>query len=153
MINETMHQLDVVVETILKLMEKLDETHAETRPTSGKFSIGELCAHLSLIPEADWRIANEASEEEMALFYEKASPQTIKEAHHTLQCSFEYLKKDIASLLVEEWAQETTSFWGVTYTKFSWLLEILTHLHHHRGQLHALMVHVLAIDPEIPMFE
>ncbi|MDX8367074.1 hypothetical protein SLH52_17980 [Cytobacillus sp. IB215665] len=47
----------------------------------------------------------------------------------------------------------TTSYWGVTYTRFDWLLEIVAHLYHHRGQLHATLVHYYKQDPNILLFE
>ncbi|MGQ4667830.1 hypothetical protein ACUIJN_18725 [Metabacillus halosaccharovorans] len=52
-----------------------------------------------------------------------------------------------------ELQQRITSFWGVTYTRYEWLLEILATLYHHRGQLHAVLVHYYGKDPRIPMFE
>ncbi|WP_234007866.1 hypothetical protein [Lysinibacillus sp. FJAT-14745] len=46
-----------------------------------------------------------------------------------------------------------TSHWGVTYSRYEWLLEILAHVYHHRGQLHAMLVHCCGIDQKVPLFE
>lgn len=41
----------------------------------------------------------------------------------------------------EELHMEMTSYWGTTYSWYEWLIEITTHLYHHRGQLHSMLVH------------
>ena len=42
---------------------------------------------------------------------------------------------------------------GVTYSRYEWSLEIVAHLYHHRGQLHAMLVHCNGKDPKVPLFE
>ena len=53
----------------------------------------------------------------------------------------------------EELHQEMTSYWGTTYSRYEWLLEIIAHLYHHRGQLHSILVHCYGMDLNVQLFE
>ena len=68
--------------------------------------------------------------------------------------NFSLLKEEVLELTGDMLSLESTSYWGVTYTKFEWLVEIVfAHLYHHRGQLQAMLVHCYDMDPRVPMFE
>lgn len=45
------------------------------------------------------------------------------------------------------------SYWEVTYSRYEWLLEIVAHIYHHRGQLHAILVHSYGLDLKGSLFE
>lgn len=109
--------------------------------------------HLAVICEADRRIAQEATQVEMEKFYTGVSYKTLTSIKAGLLTNFKALKNEYLDLSEEELKQETTSYWGVTYTRYEWLLEILAHLYHHRGQLHAMLVHCYHQDPNILLFE
>ncbi|WP_077622946.1 DinB family protein [Sediminibacillus massiliensis] len=146
-------QINKAVETILEITSKLDEVDLHKRPTANKYSVGELLEHIASICAADWLISNEATQEEMEDFYAGVSYKTIDDLQNGLVENFESLKNNYEKLTVEELLTERTSYWGVTYTRYEWLLEILSHLYHHRGQLHAILVHCYQKDPGVPMFE
>ncbi len=147
------HQIEVAVNTIIKIIDNLSEVDLQKRPTPNKHSIGELLEHLAVICEADWRIANGASKEEMDDFYSGVSYKTLESIKQGLLTNLKALKNNYRNLSEEELLTETTSYWGLTYSRYEWLLEILTHVYHHRGQLHAMLVHCYNQDPGIPMFE
>lgn len=109
--------------------------------------------HIAIICEADWRIANEATQEEMETFYANVSYKTVKSIEKGLTTNFHSLKNNYMKLSDTELLSRTTSYWGVTYTRYEWLLEILAHVYHHRGQVHAMLVHCYDKDPKISMFE
>ena len=46
--------------------------------------------------------------------------------------NFHSLKNNYMKLSDTELLSRTTSYWGVTYTRYEWLLEILAHVYHHR---------------------
>ncbi|GIN72852.1 hypothetical protein J14TS2_33270 [Bacillus sp. J14TS2] len=148
-----LHQIEVAMETIIQIIGTLSEEDILKRPTADKHSIGELLEHLAVICEADRRIAQEATQTEMEEFYTGVSYKTLASIKAGLLTNFKALKNEYLNLSEEELKQETTSYWGVTYTRYEWLLEILAHIYHHRGQLHAMLVHCYQQDPNILLFE
>lgn len=147
------HQIEIAINTLIKIIDKLEEEDLQKRPTLNKQSIGELLEHIAIICEADWLISNEATKEDMEDFYSKASYKTLESIKNGLINNFNSLKNNYMKLSNEELLSQTTSYWGVTYTRYEWLLEILAHVYHHRGQLHAILIHSYQKDPEILMFE
>ncbi|MNC81638.1 hypothetical protein D3C75_1348290 [compost metagenome] len=67
--------------------------------------------------------------------------------------NYSFLKVGIAGLNEDELLRETKSYWGAVHSRYEWLLDTQAHLYHHRGQLHAMMVHVLKRDPKVQLFE
>ncbi|WP_299091531.1 DinB family protein [uncultured Metabacillus sp.] len=147
------HQIEVAVKTVLEIIDTLEEDDLQKRPTPNKHSIGELLEHIAIICEADWRISNEATQEEMEYFYSTVSYKTIDSIKHGLLTNFESLKNHYLTLPEEVLLSKATSYWGLTYTRYEWLLEIVAHMYHHRGQLHAMLVHCCNKDLKILMFE
>lgn len=148
-----LHQIEVAVKTLIKIISKLEEDDLQKRPTSHKQSIGELLEHIAIICEAYWRISNEATQEEMEKFYSNVSYKDLESIENGLITNFHSLKNNYMNLSDKELLSRTTSYWDVTYTRYEWLLEILAHVYHHRGQLHAMLVHCYDKDPKILMFE
>lgn len=152
-IKAVLHQIEVAVSTIIEMIDKLDTNDLQKRPTANKQSIGELLEHIAGICEADWRISNGVTKEEMENYYSNVSYKTLDALKEALRTNFKALENNVMQLSKEELERETTSYWGLTYTKFEWLLEVLVHMYHHRGQLHAMLVHCYQKDPKILMFE
>ncbi|RIU96587.1 DinB family protein [Oceanobacillus picturae] len=148
-----LNQIKVAVNTVLEIIDQLEEEDLKKRPTPNKHSVGELLEHLTVICEADWRISNEASEEEMRNFYSGVSYKNLNAIRKGLRKNFRALESNYMKLSEEELLSKSPSYWGVTYTRYEWLLEILAHVYHHRGQLHAMLVHCYDKDPRILMFE
>ncbi len=150
---QVFHQLELVVASTVELISSIEESDWEIRPTDGKFSIGELIGHLALICEADLRIANGASESEMSSFYGSKPLPSKEQAIIELMYGFERLKNVYLPLSEGQLQKMHTAYWGVSYSRFEWLLEMLVHLTHHRGQLHSMIVHSLGKDPKTALFE
>lgn len=152
-IKSVLNQIHIAVNSTIDIMDKLETSDLAIQPTENKLSIGQLAAHLSLICQADLLISDEASEEQMSIFYSSNHLQTILEVKETLLANYNLLENRYLEYTKEELMQTTTSYWGVSYTRFEWLLEISSHLYHHRGQLHAMLVHCVGKDPEVALFE
>jgi uncharacterized damage-inducible protein DinB len=147
-------EMDLAVNSIIELIETLSDEDLNIRPTEGKWSIGELLSHISVLCKADYLIGAGGSEEELDRFYEEAEPEANRKAiADALIINYTYLKNGIAGLLEEELLQETTSFFGVVHSRYEWLLDTQAHLFHHRGQLHSMIVHVLKQEPNVQLFE
>ncbi|MCM3439232.1 hypothetical protein M3683_00065 [Metabacillus halosaccharovorans] len=89
----------------------------------------------------------------MKSYYAGVSYNTLDSTKEGLITNFYSLKSNYLKLSNDELISETTSYWGVTYTRYEWLLEILAHIYHHRGQLHSMLVHCCNKDLNILMFE
>lgn len=150
---QAFHQLEITVQSAAELISSIEESEWNTRPTDGKFSIGELVGHLALICEADRRIADGATEKDMSAYYAAAAPSSLQQAKTELMHNFERLKAFYLSLTEAQLFEPCTSYWGVTYSRYEWLLETLVHVTHHRGQLHALLVHCLGKHTDVSLFE
>ncbi|MCG1008821.1 DinB family protein [Salinicoccus sp. ID82-1] len=146
-------QIKVAVDTLVEIIDTLEESDLQKRPTEGKFSIGEMLEHTALICEADWRISNSATQKEMEEFYTSFSLMSLVAIKEELLHGYDSLEKNYSNLSNEQLLEKTSAYWGVTYTRYEWLLEILTHIFHHRGQLHAMLVHCYAKDPNLMLFE
>jgi uncharacterized damage-inducible protein DinB len=147
-------EMDLAVNSIIKLIDTLSEEDLKIKPTEGKWSIGELLSHISVLCKADFLIGAGASEEDLDRFYEEAEPEQNREAiTDSLINHYSYLKDGFAKLEEDELLQETTSFFGVVHSRYEWLLDTQAHLFHHRGQLHAMIVHVLKQELNVQLFE
>lgn len=145
-------QIELAINTTIEMVNTLDEADLLKRPTPGKHSLGELLEHIAIICEADWLISMGASEQEMTIFYEETSYNTLDKIKEGLTANFNSLKNNYTQLSNDELNKKTISHWGATYTRYEWLIEILAHVYHHRGQLHAILVHCYKEDPKILLF-
>ncbi|GAB3070608.1 DinB family protein [Salinicoccus sesuvii] len=148
-----LNQIKIGVDTLIEIMNTLEESDLQMRPTAGKFSIGELLEHIALICEADWRILNGATQQDMQTFYDRFSLTSLITIKKVLQSNYETLERHYLGLSNAQLFEETSAYWGVTYTRYEWLLEILAHITHHRGQLHAMLVHCYKKDLNMMLFE
>ncbi|MDX8362623.1 DinB family protein [Cytobacillus sp. IB215316] len=146
-------QINVLAQSICDIIDKLEDTDLARRPTENKHSIGELLKHIAMICEADLHISDEKKIEEMESYYSSKVFSSKEEIKQELMNNVQLLQERYAFYSEKELMQMTTSYWGVTYTRFDWLLEIVAHLYHHRGQLHAILVHYYKQDPNINLFE
>ncbi|UOQ44472.1 DinB family protein [Halobacillus salinarum] len=147
------HQLEIVIASISEMAGQLNSEDLDFRPAPGKRSIGELLTHLATIPASDGKIAEEATKEEMEAFYRSISLPTISDILEAMFTHFSQLKTQYENYTEDHLYTETSSWWGVTYSRFEWLLEIVAHMYHHRGQLHAMLVLLNKKDPEVLLFE
>ncbi|MCE4050419.1 MULTISPECIES: DinB family protein [Bacillaceae] len=148
-----LNQIRIAVDSIKELMMSLREEDLTFRPTLTKFSIGELLEHLSLICEADLLIASGMSKEEMESFYVEHKLSSLSKMEAAIDHSFLLLKSTYEGFSDEQLFEQIKSYWGTVYTRYEWLLEILAHIYHHRGQLHAMLVHMYRKEPPIALFE
>jgi uncharacterized damage-inducible protein DinB len=145
--------MKVAIKTIIEIINTMDEKDLKKRPLPNKRSIGELLEHIALICKADLHISEGASQEEMNQFYSTHHLKNLNEIKEALLTHFHNLEKVFMSFTEEELQQVTTSYWGVSYNRFEWLLEMMAHMYHHRGQLHSMLVYCYEKDLNIPLFE
>ncbi|KEK25020.1 DinB family protein [Bacillus gaemokensis] len=151
-VQAALHQLEVAIDTYIKMLNQLTELDLQSKPIQTKRSLFEICTHLSLICHADLLILNGATQEELHTFHLEHAPKTIAQMQKTMLQGYELLSKTFLSYSNDELAEIMTVYWGVSYSRFEWLLEIVAHFYHHRGQIHILLVEHIK-DPCISLFE
>ena len=88
-----LHQIRVAVDSIVELVDCLEENDLQQRPTTTKHSIGELLEHIATICRADYYIAEGANQEEMAAFYLTVSLTTKEEIKEALLSNYAFLQE------------------------------------------------------------
>ncbi|HFU7057470.1 DinB family protein [Bacillus cereus group sp. RP37] len=151
-VHSALHQLQIAVDTSIQMLNQYNEEDLKIYPIHSKRSVFEMCAHLSLICHADLLILNGITEKELHTFYFEHTPETIAYMQQIMIEGYNLLSKTFLSYSQEELAEVMTAYWGVSYSRFEWLLEILSHFYHHRGQIHILLCEHTK-DPRIPLFE
>ncbi|SCM94148.1 Uncharacterized protein BWINRASL_01925 [Bacillus mycoides] len=151
-VQSALHQLQVAVDTSIQMLNQYNEDDLKIQPIHSKRSVFEMCAHLSLICHADLLILNGITEKELHTFYIEHTPETIAHIQQTMIEGYNLLSKTFLSYSQVELAEVMTAYWGISYSRFEWLLEIVAHFYHHRGQIHILLVEHMK-DPRIPLFE
>lgn len=131
-----LRQLQYVEKTILSLFFKVDVHAWKIKKNDNIRSIFEICQHITTIPVADYLLSKSASHQEMEAFYKQHQLQKIEDMTSYFSQAMEQLYYQIIHMSFDEQYYATTSYWGVTYTKKEWILEILMHLTHHRAQLY-----------------
>ncbi|MGN5648846.1 DinB family protein [Bacillus sp. Brlt_9] len=151
-VQSALHQLQVAVDTSIQMLNQYTETELKIHPIHAKRSLFEMCAHLSLICHADLLILNGFTEKQMYAFYKEQTPETITQMHQTMIQGYDLLSKTFLSYSTEQLVEMKTAYWGISYSRFEWLLEIVAHFYHHRGQIHILLCEHMK-DPHIALFE
>ena len=152
-ITSALNQMEIALKTIIEIIETLEEADLQKMPASNKRSIGELFEHIAVICKADLLIANSATQKEMSEYYSSVSLKSVNAIKDAIAYNYETLKESYSNLTETELQERTTSYWGVTYTRYEWLLEIVAHIYHHRAQLHTLLVFCYGKDLNISLFE
>lgn len=151
MIQSVFKHIDTAVASLVEICDQLNEEDLRLVPIEGKRSVGDLLSHLALICRADLYISEGASEEEMAQFYEKNALYSVDQIKHALITNRDFLYRQYMQFTTEELLHVTTSYWGASYSRLEWLLEMMGHMYHHRGQLYTMLT-LTGREPKIPMF-
>ncbi|WP_088044019.1 DinB family protein [Bacillus sp. EAC] len=151
-IENVIHQLRFSVESVLHMVNRLDHNDMNFRLLEEKKSIGELVQHLCELIEADLLISKGTLKEEMNQYYQSVNCRSIDEMKKLLTSGLKSLESEYSILTEEELAKKVSSYWGVEYTRFEWLLEILVHFTHHRAQLH-MLISMKYRDLNVMLFE
>ncbi|MED1410055.1 MULTISPECIES: DinB family protein [Bacillus] len=151
-VQSALHQLKVAVDTSIQILNQCTKSDLIIKPIESKRSLFEMYTHLSLICHADLLILNGITERDLHTFYIEQTPKTITQMQQMMIKGYELLSKTFLSYSNEELAEIMTAYWGISYSRFEWLLEIVAHFYHHRGQIHILLVEHIK-DPCIPLFE
>jgi uncharacterized damage-inducible protein DinB len=147
-----LNQVKIAIDTSIQILNQYTESDLKIKPIESKRSLFEMCTHLSLIFHADLLILNGITEKDLHTFYIEQTPETITQIQQTMIQGYDLLSNTFLSYSNEELAGIMTAYWGISYSRFEWLLEIVAHFYHHRGQIHILLCEHVK-DPNIPLFQ
>ena len=152
-INSALNQIEIALKTTIQMVEVIEEADLQKKPASNKRSIGELLEHIAVICKADLMISNGAKQKEMNQYYSSVALLSIQDVKSAIAENYKTLKDIYMNLKEIELQERTTDYWGATYTRYEWLLEIVAHIYHHRAQLHTLLVYCYEKNLNISLFE
>ena len=147
-------ELALIVRTSVKLIGRVEEKHWNYKPQANMRSLEELVHHLVAIPTVDLLILQENTRETVAQKEsEVAAEGNNKEAlSAVLDKGMTDLRAYMEGLSEEDFLhKETTPFYIDHPTKQAkWMIEIVTHMQHHRAQL---FQYVKALGYDVNMFD
>lgn len=131
-------ELETAVRTTEALIAQINPDHWDYRPRDNMRTLWELAEHLVAIPYVDLLIVQEHSQEEVRRAEaEIGGSRTAEELNGSMKKGFQELKAYMNGLDDEAFLhRKTKPFYleqGTAQAK--WLIEIVTHAHHHRAQL------------------
>ncbi|MGG3269579.1 DinB family protein [Priestia aryabhattai] len=147
------NQIQVNIRSVTTIINDVTEEELAYRPLPHKRSIQELLQHLCLICTADYHISLGYSADKMNDFYLQHPSYTKLELKAALIDGFNQLKAAYSSFDERKLFSPQTSYWGCTYTHFEWLLEIQSHLYHHRAELYTLLTCYRRNGLDVVLFE
>lgn len=148
-----LNQIEIALNTTIEIIDALEESDLQKRLSVNKRSLGELLEHIAVICKADFLISNGATQEEMNDYYSSISLKSVKDVKEAIVDNYHFLKDNYMNLTETQLHELSTSYWGTTYTKYEWLIEIVAHVYHHRAQLHTMLVHGYGKELNILLFE
>ncbi|UHA71954.1 DinB family protein [Paenibacillus sp. 481] len=134
-VQSTLHHIAFAVDSIEQVMLQIPEEAWHYQPSPATRTIQELLAHLTLLLEADLLLMEGTSATEMERFYKQHTPQSRDHMLLTLRAGYEKCEAAYLQFSEQQLNEETKAYWGASYTRFGWLVEMNAHLYHHRGQL------------------
>lgn len=149
--NDILNELKFISHTIEQMFEYVDEKIAHEYPVTGKMSVWEVCIHLTQIPTADLLIPKNYTKQQMTTYYKTNIPINVENAKVQFITGIQELIHFFESLSEAQLSKRFTTYWGSEYSRKEWLIQILTHLVHHRAQLYQYLL-LLECDVEMVLF-
>lgn len=132
---QLLEELKRITENCSRLLALAQDEHLDYRPQDGMRSLAELGNHLAQIPSIDLTILRGATEKEVQDRERELARPDPAGWQEVLRDGQTELHRYIERLSLDEYENNSgTAFYGRTQTNAQWLLEIVTHLYHHRAQ-------------------
>ncbi|WDF02251.1 DinB family protein [Shouchella hunanensis] len=132
------HELEVGIRSIEGLLHKVREDDYSYRPSEQMRTLEELMRHLVAIPEVDLCIMQEQTQEQVQQIEKKYNSLPTSQAMvDEMYKGLEAYKTYVFQLSDEDFlTKKTTAFYlEKGTTQIQWLMEVVTHVFHHRAQL------------------
>lgn len=131
-----LNELERVAANSCRLFALIKPEHLGYRPREGMRSLAELGNHLAQVPTVDLRLLQGDDEGQIVELEKQLKREAPEEWIALLKEGAAELSRFIERLSINEFENGSgTAYYGRTQTHAQWLLEIITHLYHHRAQL------------------
>jgi uncharacterized damage-inducible protein DinB len=132
-----LEELSLLVHTTHHLIDKIEPEDWSFRPHESMRTLKELAVHLVQIPATDLAILQERDEIAIRQLEKKLTPETHADYHRILREGFAELSSYMNGLSEYFFFHHKTKAYynQEPTTQAKWLIEIITHMAHHRAQL------------------
>ncbi|WP_313731994.1 DinB family protein [Cohnella nanjingensis] len=131
-------ELTLLVKTSVRLIGRISPADADYRPRDNMRSLQELVHHLASIPSVDLLILQEKSEPEIRrLEAEIAADTDPDKLGDRMMSGMREVERYMTGLSDEDFLRKSTKPFYLEHdaVQAKWLIEIVTHVQHHRAQL------------------
>ena len=134
--HDLFEQLHALRRSLVKILPQLPACAEDWRPRENMRSCWELANHLVSIPATDTVIAQEKDQPAVQAKETGREATTVEGLDGVWDQGMEELIAHYSALPPDQFESlETTSFYGHKAVAKTWLVETVTHVHHHRAQL------------------
>lgn len=138
-----MNQQDLFAElrslrrSLAKLLPELPARGQDWRPRDGMRTVWELATHLVQVPAIDTLISQAAPQKDVQVREKSLSANDAAGLLAVYDAGLSEAERHFSAMSAEEFeGTVTTAFYGHSMPAKGWLLEIVTHVHHHRAMLY-----------------
>lgn len=132
-----LNELEHVLRNCRRIIDMIKPDDLAFRPTAQMRSLEELINHLAQIPSIDLLIMKGGEEKEIQEREKKLFARSRDEISEVMKTGIEDMTRFMEGLSMDEFETGTgLAFYGRSQTYQQWLLETVTHVYHHRAQLH-----------------
>lgn len=134
-----LEELELSVRTSEALIKRIKPEEWVYRPQDNMRNLLELVHHLVSIPASDLAILKESTQQEVERVETAVNDITNpEELANRMRSNFETLKTYMTSLTEDELLNKSTRAFYLEHgaVQIKWLIEIVTHIFHHRSQLY-----------------
>jgi uncharacterized damage-inducible protein DinB len=129
-------ELERIARSCCHIIRLAEPQHFDFAPQRNMRTLHELANHLAQIPLVDLRILGGAKQDEVQELEENLRREDAEAWCALLREGYSEVRRYMESLTFDAFENSSgTAFYGRTQTNAQWLLEIITHLYHHRSQL------------------
>ena len=129
-------ELERIAANVGRMLAQLKPEHYGYSPHDGMRTLLELANHLAQIPAMDLRLLRGDKEPELARREEELTRESTAELGDVLREGVKDMAAYFEHLSFDDYENGSgTAYFGRTQTNAQWLLEVITHMYHHRAQL------------------
>lgn len=131
-----LNELDWIVANCCRLFALAKPDHLDWSPLEGVRTLKQLANHLCQIPAVDLRIIKGDGEQEVEKYETELSTDSAERWCAMMKDGARDLRRFMELLSFDDYENgSATAYFGRTQTHARWLLEVVTHIYHHRAQL------------------
>jgi len=144
------YQLSAVAQNSATLLGLIPRDRLEFRPGKGMRSLGELADHFAALPLVDLAVLQgspaEVTETIEETLHSGRPSEWVEIFERGIRAATEYFE----SMPEEEYeVRMTRAHYGTAHPQAVWLLDLVSHIYHHRGQLYVYLKMIgLPVDVE-----